>query len=66
MTFSGGHSYRLTNQGHDYIGAIKNETIWKKTKEGALQVGGVTLGMMKDIAIAYLKQEAAERLGLSL
>jgi hypothetical protein len=66
MTFSGGHSYRLSNQGHDYIEAIKNDTIWSKTKEGARQVGGVTLGMMKDIALAYLRKEAAEKLGLAL
>jgi hypothetical protein len=65
MTSSSGDSYRLTNQGHDYIEAIKSDTIWSKTKEGARQVGGVTLGMMKDIAIGYLKKEAGEKLGLT-
>lgn len=66
MTFSGGHRYRLTNQGHDYIEAIKNDTVWKKTKDGITEIGGATLGMVKDIAIAYLKQEAVERLGIKL
>ena len=59
-------SYRLTNQGHDYIEAIKNDTVWEKTKDGAAKVGGATLGMMKDMAIAYLRQEAAEKLGINL
>lgn len=58
--------YRITNQGHDYLAAIKNDTIWNKTKEGAASVGGVTLGVMKDMAVAYLKRELAEKTGLSL
>ncbi len=66
MTFQQGHTYRLTNQGHNYIEAIKNDTIWKKTKDAAAQIGGATLGMMTDIAIAYLKQEASEKLGIKL
>lgn len=66
MTFVSGSAYRLSNQGHDYIEAIRNDTIWRKTQEGARQVGGVTLGIMKDIAVAYLKQEAATKLGITL
>lgn len=66
MTFRAGSTYRLTNDGHDYIEAIKSNTVWKKTKDGAAQVGGATLGMMKDMAIAYLRQEAAEKLGIAL
>ena len=54
MTPVGEGTYRLTNQGHDYIEAIKSDTVWQKTKDGASQVGGATLGMMKDIAISYL------------
>ena len=29
-------------------------------------MGGVTLGIMKDIAVGYLKKEASERLGITL
>lgn len=58
--------YRITNQGHDYIAAVRTETVWNKTKEAANQLGGVTLGIMKDLAVAYIKQEAKERLGLDL
>jgi RIO-like serine/threonine protein kinase len=57
--------YRLTNSGHDYLEAIRSETIWNRTVEGAAQVGGMTLGMMKDLALAYLKQEASEKLGVT-
>jgi hypothetical protein len=57
--------FRITNRGHDYLATIRDEGIWRKTKDAAEGLGGVTLGLMKDIALAYLKQEASERLGLT-
>ncbi|MEM5467388.1 DUF2513 domain-containing protein [Celeribacter marinus] len=56
--------YRLTSQGHDYLDAIRSDTVWDKTKAGAAKVGGMTLGMMKDLAVVYVKQEVAEKLGV--
>ena len=58
--------FRITNSGHDYLDAIRDESIWNKAKDGAAKVGGMTLGMIKDLAIAYLKQEAAEKLGIQI
>lgn len=58
--------FRITNQGHDYLAAIRDDSVWKKTKEAASTAGGVGLGVMKDIAVAYVKQELSTRLGLSL
>lgn len=58
--------FRITNQGHDYLAAIRDDGIWTKTKEAASTAGGVGLGIMKDIAVAYVKQELATRLGLPL
>lgn len=58
--------FRITNQGHDYLAAIRDEGIWKKTKEAVSATGNVGLGVMKDIAIAYVKQDLSTRLGLSL
>ncbi|WP_244614959.1 DUF2513 domain-containing protein [Pukyongiella litopenaei] len=59
-------AYRLTNTGHDYLAAIRSDTVWQRTKNGAAKVGGLTLGMMKDLAVAYVKQEANNRLGIQL
>ncbi|MHA6325019.1 DUF2513 domain-containing protein [Roseivivax sp. CAU 1753] len=59
-------TYRLTNDGYDYLDAIRSDTIWNKTREGAKSVGGVTLSMMREIAVTYLKQEVAEKLGVSI
>jgi hypothetical protein len=60
------HTYRMTAFGHDYLGAIRNETVWNKTKAGAKKIGGATVQMMWEMAIVYLKQEAAEKLGIEL
>lgn len=59
-------TYRMTNQGHDYLSSIRNDTVWQDTKEGAAKLSGVTLDMMKDIAIAYIKREATDKLGIQL
>jgi hypothetical protein len=56
--------FRITNQGHDYLAAIRDEGVWKRTKDVAAGLGGVTLGIMKDIAVGYLRQEALRRLAL--
>lgn len=56
----------LTHDGHDYLDAVRNDTVWKKTKAGAAKVGGMSLDMIKDLAIAYGKQIAADKLGITL
>ncbi|NKW71739.1 DUF2513 domain-containing protein [Rhodobacteraceae bacterium R_SAG10] len=61
-----GGVYRLTSQGHDYIEVIRDNSVWNYTKDGAKKIGGATLGMMAEIATAYLKREIAEKLGINL
>lgn len=58
--------FRITNQGHDYLAAIRDDGIWKKTKAAASGAGGVGLNVMKDIAVAYVKQEISARLGVQI
>lgn len=57
---------RVTNAGQDFASAIKNDTVWNKTKAGAKKIGGATVQMLWEMAIVYLKQEAAEKLGIEL
>ena len=66
LTFVQRSSMRMTSQGHDMLDAIRSDTIWNKAKDGAASVGGVTLGILKDLALGYLKKEASERLGIAL
>ncbi|KQQ34863.1 hypothetical protein ASG19_13935 [Rhizobium sp. Leaf306] len=58
--------FRMTNQGHDFVSAIRSDTVWKKTKTGAGKLGGVSLEILRDIATAYIKDEVKKVLGISL
>jgi hypothetical protein len=51
---------RLTWQGHEFIDAIRNDTVWQKTKKSFLTNGiSMTFDLVKsvatDIASAYIK-----------
>jgi hypothetical protein len=58
--------FQLANQGHDYLATIRDDGIWQKTKEAASTAGGVGLGVMKNMAMVYVKQECSTRLGIAL
>lgn len=52
------HIRRLTNQGHDFLDAIRDQTVWGNTKNKVLEHGGsIALGLVKEIATAYLRQK---------
>lgn len=59
----GGDIVRLTNAGHDFIAAVRNDTTWSKTKDVAGKAGIATLGMMFEIAVAIGKQKLKEVTG---
>ena len=63
---SGEHAVRISSKGHDYLATIKDEQNWKRTKDVAAKVGGVTLGIMGDIAVSLMKQKIAEVTGLPI
>ena len=47
---------RLTWVGHDFLDAIRNETIWKKTKTAIAEKGGsMTFDIIKAVAITLAK-----------
>lgn len=56
----------LTWEGHDFLDAVRDPEVWKRTKDGATKMGGWTFGLLKDLGTAYLKHVAKERLGLDL
>ena len=55
----------LTWDGHDYLDAIRNDTVWnnvkKKTKEKGLQLAELSFNVIKEYAIF----EAKKKLGIS-
>ena len=57
---------RLTYAGHEFLDAVRDGEVWRRTKEGAAKAGGAGLKLMLQLGVAYGKQVAAERLGLHL
>lgn len=55
-----GGVFRMTNAGHDFCAAIRDDTIWAKTKTASASVAGVSLGVMKDIGVGYLRARLIE------
>jgi hypothetical protein len=60
-------TYRLTNAGHDYLDAVRDAGIWKKTSDAVAQTGGsVTLEVLKALAVGFTKKQISERTGIEL
>lgn len=52
---------RLTWKGHDFLDAMKDDSIWEQAKESILKpVGGVAF----DVLLQWLKWKMSEKLGL--
>ena len=61
------NSFRLTAQGHDYLDAIRDETIWDDTKAAVAKAGGnATLEIVKAIAIGFLKKKIEDHSGMKI
>lgn len=56
-----GGQFRMTMKGHDFVAAIRDDTIWRRTKEALAPVKGFTLSMIRDVAIGYIRQELISR-----
>ena len=52
----------LTMEGHDFLDAIRERSVWEVTKQRLSGVGGWTL----EIVFAVAQEEIKKRLGLSL
>lgn len=50
---------RLTWEGHEFLEAARNDTIWAKAKEKATHAtGGLSLAVLKEILVQFAKQAA--------
>lgn len=59
--------FRITNSGHDYLDAIRDDGIWTKTKQAVADTGGsATLEIVKSLAIGYLKKKIENHTGIAL
>lgn len=57
---------RLTWSGHEFLDDIRDPEIWRRTKAGVRSVGSLGVDIMWQVAKAYTKQLAKDRLGIEL
>ncbi len=57
---------RLSWEGHDFLDAVRDPEIWKKTKGRADAIGSWTFEIVKELAKAYKKQKVAQYGGVSI
>ena len=59
--------FRLTNAGHNYLDAIRDESIWSKTKAAVAETGGsASLEIVKSLAVGFLKSKIEKHTGIVL
>lgn len=55
-----GGVWRMTMKGHDFVSAVRDDTIWHRSKDALSGVAGFTVTMLKDVAVGYLRQKLLE------
>ena len=53
----------LSASGHRYIGNIRSDNVWKKTKEVASSIGTFTIQVIGDIAASVISDLIGKKLG---
>ena len=67
LTEVGKGTFRITNSGHDYLEAIRDEGIWSKTKAVVAETGGsTTLELVKKLAMGFLNAKIEHYTGMKL
>jgi hypothetical protein len=61
ITFRG-----LTWAGHDYLDAVRDPEIWKKTKQGVEAAGGFTVDLVRELAKGLIKTQIEKFTGVRL
>ena len=55
---------RITHSGYDFLDAVRDELVWKKTKNAAESVGSFSISVLKDVAIGLAKSSLSQHLGV--
>lgn len=57
---------RLTWSGHDFVDAVRDDDIWKRTRQGATAAGGFSLDLLKDLAKGFIRKKISEHTGVEI
>ncbi|QQZ36030.1 DUF2513 domain-containing protein [Pseudomonas sp. SK2] len=67
MNPSGHFSFRaLTPAGHDFVDSVRDDAIWKLTKDGVSAAGGFTLEMLAALGKGFLRKQVEKLTDISL
>ena len=60
-------SVSLTWHGHDYLDAVRSETVWQETRQAVAETGGnAAFEIVKALAIGFAKQKIAKHTGIEI
>jgi hypothetical protein len=57
---------RLTWEGHDFLDAVRDPEIWRKTKQSMDSVGSFSFELVKDLAKGLIKTQLENYTGVKL
>lgn len=57
---------RLTWKGHDFADSVRDEEVWRRTKEGANAAKGFTVDLLGALAKGFVKKQIEDRTGIAL
>lgn len=56
----------MTWSGHDFLDSVRDDEIWRRTKEGISLAGGFTFDLMKALAKGYVRKKVEGMTGVDL
>jgi hypothetical protein len=54
----------LTWQGHEFVETVRDPEVWRKTKDGARQIGSFSIDLLTDLAKGFLKRKVEDLTGM--
>ena len=54
----------LTWEGHDFVDSVRDDEVWRKTKEAAEHAKGWTFGIISDLAKGLIKTKIKQHTGV--
>ena len=57
---------RLTMAGHEYLDTIRDEEVWRRTKEGARAIGSFSLDALGALARGLVREKIRQHTGIEV
>lgn len=56
----------LSWKGYDFLDAVRDDEVWRLTKEGVREVGGYTFELLSELAKGYLRTKIKQHTGVEI